>query len=219
MNIILWVILMIKRWTNINKIILPNKKINLFVISILFLGVILGGVYANIIGVNDRNLVINKIKLFIDNINSNSLVTMSVFKNSLGINLCYVLIIWILGMSLLGLLFNILLLFMKGFIFGFSMASFIITYGAKGLVLSFIYLLFGQLLNIIILLILVIYTVIFSIKLIMTILKKNYNGEIMTFIRKYIIIFLLCILGSLISSLCESFLLPSLIKLVIKLYV
>ncbi len=210
---------MIKRWSRIKNIILPNKKINIFVISILFLGVILGSVYANIIGLNDRNLVIDKIKVFIDNINSGSLNAFSVFKNSMGINFSYIIIIWVLGMSIIGIILGIILLFLKGFIFGFSLASFIITYGIKGIILSFIYLIFGQLLNIFLITILTIYSVIFSIKLIKNIFDKDVNQRLLKFIKNYLIILLICIIMALVSSVSEAFLVPSLIKLVIKLYI
>ena len=210
---------MIKKYSNIRKIILPNKRINIFIISILFLGVILGSVYANIIGLNDRNLVIDKIKVFVDNINSNSLNTFLVFKNSVGINFSYMLFIWILGMSIIGILFNIILLFLKGFIFGFSIASFIITYGIKGILLSIIYLIFGQLLNIIFITILSIYSILFSVKLIKNIINKDKDQKFSVFIKNYFIILVICILAALISSVSETFILPALIKLVIKLYI
>ena len=138
-----------KKYRNIKNIILPNKKINIFIVSILFLGIIAGSLFVNIISMNDRSLVIDKIKLFIDNISNSSLSSILVFKNSISINLIYVIIIWILGLSLIGIIFNIFILFIKGFIFGFGIASFIVTYSYKGLALSFLYLLFGELMNII----------------------------------------------------------------------
>ena len=210
---------MIRKYSNIKKIILPNKRINFFVIGILFLGVILGSIYANIIGMNDKNLVIDKVKVFIDNINTNSLNTFMVFKNSMGINFSYLLIIWFLGMSIIGIIFSIVLLFLKGFIFGFSMASFIITYGIKGIILAFIYLIFGQLLNVIFISILSIYSIIFSIKLIKNIISKDPNCKFFSFIKNYLIILVFCSLISLVSSVSETFILPSLIKLVIKLFI
>ena len=209
---------MIKKYNSIKRIILPNKKVNIFIISILFLGVIAGGIYANIISINDKNLVIDKIKVFIDNINHNSLNTLLIFKNSIGINISYLIIIWLLGMSLIGIVVNILLLFMKGFIFGFSIASFIITYGIKGIALSFIYLVFGQLLNIIYILLLSIYSLIFSSKLIQIIIKRQPTEKISPFLKNYFLILIICIVISLISSVSETFLLPALIKLIIKLY-
>ena len=210
---------MIKRWSRVKNIILPNKKINIFVISILFLGVILGSVYANIIGLNDRNLVIDKIKVFIDNINSGSLNAFLVFKNSTVINFSYLIIIWILGISIIGVIIGIILLFLKGFIFGFSLASFIITYGIKGIMLSFIYLIFGQLFNVIFIVILTVYSIIFSIKLIKNIFNREMNQKLLSFMKNYLIILVMCILLALVSSVSEAFILPSLIKLVIKLYI
>ena len=133
---------MIKKYSNIKNIILPNKKVNIFVVCILFLGVIAGAIFSSIIGQNDRALVIDKIKLFIENINNNSIDSLVALKNSLSINIIYVLIIFILGMALLGIIFNVFVLFIKSFVFGFSIASFIITYSYKGIIISFLYLLF-----------------------------------------------------------------------------
>ena len=50
---------------SIKSIIFPSKKINIFVISILFLGLISGAVFGNIISINDKTLVIDKIKLLL----------------------------------------------------------------------------------------------------------------------------------------------------------
>ena len=208
-----------KKYWNIKCIILPNKKINIFAICILFLGITAGAIFSSIIGINDRTLVIDKIKLFIENINSNSLNSILVFKNSLSINLIYIIIIWILGLSLIGIILNIFILFMKSFIFGFSIASFIITYSYKGLLLSFLYLIFGELLNIIILLILTIYSIMISLKLISLIFKNNNSSSIKKWLKNNLIILFMSIIISIISALSQAFLLPSLIKLIVRLYV
>ena len=210
---------MIKKISNIKNIILPHKKINIFVICILFLGVITGSVFASIIGYNDKTIVIDKIKLFIDNINNNAINSILALKNSISINLLYIIIIWLLGMALIGIIFNIFILFIKSFIFGFSISSFILTYSYKGIILSFLYLLFGQLLNIIILLILTIYSIMFSYNLIILIFKNKSNINIKKFLKNYLLIMLFIIPISILSSLSEAFLLPSLIKLIVKLFI
>ena len=212
-------ITLIKKYSNIKNIILPNKKINIFVMCILFLGVIAGAVFSGIIGLNDKTLVIDKIHLFIDNINNNSINSILALKNSISINLIYIFLKWFLGMALLGIIFNVLILFVKGFIFGFSIASFILTYSYKGIIISFLYLIFGQLLNIVVLLVLTIYSIMFSYQLLCLIFKNNNNFTTRKFLKNYAIILLFSIIISLISSLSEAFLLPSLIKLIIKLYI
>ena len=207
-----------KKYSNIKSIILPNKKINIFVVVLLLLGVTAGAIFSSVIGVNDKALIIEKIKSFIDNINTNSIDSILVLKNSLSINLLYVIIIWILGISLVGVIFNIFIFFIKSFIFGFTIASFIITYSYKGLALSFLYLLFGELLNVMVLLMLTIYSIMASIMLLRLIFKDN-NINFKKFLKNYLIILLIAIILSIISSLFESFLLPGLIKLIIRLYV
>lgn len=211
-------ITLIKKYSNIKNIILPNKKINIFVMCILFLGVIAGAVFSGIIGLNDKTLVIDKINLFIDNINNNSINSILALKNSISINLIYIFLIWFLGMALLGIIFNVLILFAKGFIFGFSIASFILTYSYKGIIISFLYLIFGQLLNIVVLLVLTIYSIMFSYQLLCLIFKNN-NNTTRKFLKNYALILLFSVIISVISSLSEAFLLPSLIKLIIKLYI
>ncbi len=208
-----------KKYNSISKIIIPAKKINYFIIGILFLGLILGAVFANIIGFNDKTLVVDKIKLFIDNVNTGEINSLIAFKNSISINLLYVIVIWIMGMTLVGILFNILLLFSKSFILGFSLASFIITYSYKGIILSILYLLLGQLLNILVISILTIYSLMFSSKLFKVIFKNQNNHDILNFLRNYLIILASSVIISGISSSFESFLLPALIKLIIKLFI
>lgn len=210
---------MTNKINNIKKIIFPRKKINIFSVCILLLGVIAGAIFVNIIGFNDKNLVLDKIKLFIDNINSGSINTSILFKNSITINLLYIILIWIFGITMVGLIFNFLLLFIKGFIFSFSISSFILTYGYKGTILSFIYLLFGQLLNIIVILMVSIYSIMISIDLLKLIFKDNKNNLIKKQLKNYILILLIAIIISVISALIETFILPAFIKLLIKLFI
>ena len=208
-----------KKYNNILKIVFPSKKINIFVICIVILGVTFGAIFANMLGLNDQNQVIDKIKLFTNNINNNLLDNVVVFKNSLGINIIYTAAIWILGMTLIGIILVIGLLFIKSFIFGFSMASFIITFKYKGIFISILYLLFGQLFNIVAIIILSIYSIMFTIKLFKLIFKNNPNNHnILKFFKNYLLILIIVIIINVISSLCETFILPALIKLIIKLY-
>lgn len=210
---------MIKKYSNVKSIIIPSKKINFFVLSIIILGVTFGAVFTNIIGFNDKTLVIDKVKMFIDNINSGAIDSLLAFKNGISINLIYVILIWILGMTCIGVLFNIFLLFTKSFIFGFSVASFILTYSYKGILLSLLYLLFGQLLNMVVIMLLTIYSIMFSSKLIKLIFKNQGNHDILKFFKNYLLILMAAIIISIISALLEAFLLPALIKIIIKLFI
>lgn len=207
------------KYSKIQSIIFPNKKINFTVIAILILGVISGAIFANIIDINEQKLVIDKIKIFISNINEQSINTITVFKNSIIINLAYSIILWILGLTIIGIVVNIFILYLKGFIFGFSLSAFILTYSYKGIILSTLYTLFGQLLNIIVIIILTIYSIMFTINLLKQITTNKPNVNIPKFLKNYTLIFIITLIISLISSISEAFLFPTLIKIFIKLFI
>lgn len=202
----------------IKNIIFPNKKINYVVIMILFLGVISGSIFTTIINQNDKQLVIDKIQLLISNINTNSLNSILAFKNSISINMLYTTIIWIFGMTFIGVIINIFILYLKGFIFGFSLGSFILAYNYKGIILSILYTLFGQTLNLLVVSILTIYSLMFITNFIKEIKKNKENTNIKRFFKNYFIIFIIAIFISIISSVSETFIFPTLIKIIIKLF-
>ena len=210
---------MITKLSRIKSIIFPNKKINYIVITILFLGVITGAIFSTMININDKRLVLEKIQLFISNINKGSINNITAFKNSIIINLSYSFIIWILGLTIIGVIINIFLLYLKGFIFGFSLSAFILTYSYKGIILSILYTLFGQLLNIIVIIILTIYSIMFTSIFLKQILKNKQNINIPRHFKNYSLIFGITIIISLISSISEVFLFPTLIHLLIKLFI
>ena len=210
---------MINKYNRIKSIIFPSKKINFLVISILFLGVISGAIFSNIININDRKLVLDKIQLFISNVDNQSINSILAFKNSIITNLSYSIIIWILGMTIIGTLFNIFLLYIKGFIFGFSLSAFIISYSYKGIILSILYTIFGQLLNIIVIMILTIYSIMFTYNLLKQIIKSKQNINLPKYFKNYLLIFLTTVIITLISSLSEAFLFPALVKIIIKLFI
>lgn len=210
---------MINKFNRIKSIIFPSKKINYTVITILFLGVISGAIFSTIIDLNDKKLVLEKIELFISNIDTQSINSINAFKNSIITNLSYSLIIWILGMTIIGVIFNIFLLYLKGFIFGFSLSAFILTYSYKGIILSILYTIFGQLLNLIVIMILTIYSIMFTSNFLKQIIKSKQNLNIPRYFKNYTIIFLIAIIISLISSLSEAFLFPTLVNLIVKLFV
>ena len=210
---------MITKFSRIKNIIFPNKKTNYIVITILFLGVITGALFSTMIDLNDKKLVLEKIQLFISNINEGNFSNITALKNSLIINLSYSFIIWILGFTIIGVIINIFLLYLKGFIFGFSLSTFILTYSYKGIILSILYTLFGQLLNIIVIIILTIYSIMFTSNFIKQILKNKQNINIQKHFKNYSLIFAITIIISLISSVSEVFLFPTVIHIFIKLFI
>ena len=200
-------------------LILPNKKVNLFVIFIVVLGIISGSLFLMVLNENDKSEVINEISTFMANINTNSINNLNSFKNSLIEGMILIILSWILGMSIIGVIFNIFFIYMKSFIIGFSISSFILVYKYKGILSSLIYVIPSQLINILIILILGVYTLLFSKYLFKMIFLKDKTVNLGKFFKKYVLVFGICILLCLVSALCEAYLLPSLLKVMIKLFI
>jgi len=200
-------------------LILPNKKVNLFVIFIVVLGIISGSLFLMVLNENDKSEVINEISTFMTNINTNNINNLNSFKNSLIEGMILIILSWILGMSIIGVIFNIFFIYMKSFTIGFSISSFILVYKYKGILSSLVYTIPSQLINILIILILGVYTLLFSKYLFKMIFLKDKTVNLGKFFKKYVLVFGICIILCLISSLCEAYLLPSLLKVMIKLFI
>ena len=201
----------------LSNVILPNKKINFFVITTLVLGVISGSIFLITLNSTDKAKTILQIQTFFNNIHTNSINNGQALKNSLIINYTFVIVIWILGLTIIGVLFNIFLTYIKGFIIGFSISSIITTYKSKGVIAALLYIFPSQVFNVIIIAILTIYSIMFSINLLKVVTSKKNNNKLM--LKKYSVILVCSIILSFISSLLEVYMFPKLLKLIISIYV
>ncbi|MGM9882016.1 MAG: stage II sporulation protein M [Bacilli bacterium] len=201
------------------ELILPSQKINLFILFIIILGIISGSIFLITLGKNDKELVINQISTFMNNINSNNINNGLALKNALISNAIFISLIWIFGMSIIGIIFNIFLIYIKSFTIGFTVSSFILTLKYKGILAAFIYIFPSEIINILTSLILGVYSTIMTIYLIKSIFSKEKNYSINKFFKRYFLILLISIILISISSITESFLVPAITKLFIKLFI
>lgn len=212
------VILMDKKRTKLSDIILPSKKINFFVVTILILGLISGSIFLMTLNDTDKNSSILQIQTFFNNINNNNIDNGLALKNSLIINYIFVALIWGLGLSIIGIIINIFLTYIKGFIVGFSISSIILTYGYKGILASILYIFPMQVFNVLTVIVLTIYSIMFSQNLLAIIVNKRKNNN-RTMLKRYFIILAFSIIVSFISSVLEVYLFPNLLKIIIGLYI
>lgn len=207
-----------KKKTKLSNIILPSKKINYFVITVLIFGIISGSIFLIALNETDKNSAILQIETFINNINNNKINNGLALKNSLIINYIFVGLIWGLGLSIIGIIFNIFLTYIKGFIIGFSISSIFLTYKYKGILMSLLYIFPHQIINIIVVCTLTIYSIMFAKNLLgIIVTKKVKKNENM--LKKYTIILIFSIIASFISSLLETYLFPNILKVIISLYI
>ena len=195
----------------LKKIIKYDKKIMTFLNVIAIVGIIAGSIFMIILSKNDKETVLNSIKDFFDKLINNKFNFIGTLKNTVISNFLFSFIIWVIGISVVGVLIVIFIIFYKSFTLGFTISSIIYTYSIKGALLALIYVFPHMVINLLILLYLSSYSIKLSIILIKSILKKD-NLNFKAFINNYSKVFLISIIFLIVTSLYESFISPIVLR-------
>lgn len=191
-----------------------NKKTVLFLTILGFIALVSGSVLVVILDKSDKTLINNYLTNFINDVANNKIEYIGILKNSLISNIGIVLIIWLLGISVIGVPIILFLYFSQIFSFGFGLASIILNYKIKGIILAIIYTFPHYLVLIFILIIVTAYSMSLSLKFISAIIKKK-QLDFKIIFSKYLFILLFSVGGSILFSLYETFAFPNIIKLII----
>ncbi len=191
--------------------VVNQKRKYLFLTIIMTIGIISGIIFIFFISKEDKSLVKQELELLFSNIKDNKLNYGNSLINSVSSSLVYLSIIWILGVSIIGIPVVIFMLFLKGFVFGFSISSIIANYGFNGVILGFITQIPSNLILLIIYLLMGFYAINFSIRLFQVLFfKKEVNLSF--YFKRYNQIALISLGCIVIASLAETFLIPFLVK-------
>jgi len=194
-----------------------DKRYVLFCLILVILGIVAGSLFIIILNSSDKNLVIEYIKVFIDSIKNNNFNYIDTLKNTLIINYLVIFIVSIIGFTYFLTPVNVLVLFYKSFVIGFSLSSFILTYKIKGLLLSIVYIFPHLIINILLFSLLIAFTLKLSIKMINCIIKKK-EVNMRLYFNKYLYTALFIGIAITITSIYESFIAPYLLKLIVKIF-
>lgn len=198
----------------LKSIVKINKKlVNCFVI-LMVIGIIFGSIFMVILNDTDKSLIKDYYNNFISNVNNNTLNYFFSLKSGMFNNLLYITIIWALGISIIGIPIVIFMFFIKSFILGFSISSIMFNFKLKGCLLSFVSIFPHQIINFIVYIIITIYSISFSIRLINSIIKKK-QIDFKLLMNKYLKILIISVILIILSILIETFITPILIKIII----
>lgn len=212
MNILNWVKIMKKIFKLINTEFKKNRKIFIFIAILLTLGLISGSLFITILNDSDKKMVLETITNYFNQIKSSKVDFLYSFRTSSISNLLYIIFIWLLGISIIGIPIIILLLFIKSFILGFSISSIICKYKIGGIPLSLSYIFPHHILNIITICFVSMYSLKVSLSLVKLITsKKQINFKVI--MRKYLGVLIIAVLLSIVSSSIETFMTPYFIRI------
>lgn len=193
-----------------------NSKTIIFLLSLTVVGIISGTIFSLVINSSDKALISEHLGGFFEAVKNNQLNSLDALKNSILDNYSISILIWLLGISIIGLPIIILLFFSKAFIIGFTIGSIMINYKLKGCLISFLYLFPHHIVNILLYLLLLVYAIALSIKLLYTFVKRK-SIDFKPIISKYLGILFICLVGFVLTSLYEAFIMPKLINLILPL--
>ncbi|MDD6756750.1 MAG: stage II sporulation protein M [bacterium] len=195
------------------KLILEIKQNKLLllltILAIVF--TIIGIFFPAILTEANKELIKNNIIEFINKIDNKEINYLSALFYSSWNNILVTFILWILGISLIGIPFIIIIYIFKCFLTGFSFTSILITYGVKGSITAMIYSIpntlnsFGSLL-------LSYYALSFSITIYKCIFKRE-NKNWSTITKQYIKLGIFFLLYTIIISVIESYIIPNILRL------
>ncbi len=197
----------------INKILNVDKKVLIFLIIISIIGIITGSIFITVLNENDKNTIYESLNTFLaeyGHLNNK----FSLFNN-LVLNNMYTLLIWILGISIIGLPIVILIIFFKSFLISFTISSFIMKYKTKGIILGIIYNIPHLIINLLVYLYLGVYSIKFSLNIIDMLFNKR-NIDMKKTFSRYSVVLLFSFIMIILTSLYETYLMPIILKKVLK---
>lgn len=204
-----------KIWDKIKSNIKTNKNMLIFLSIIGIIGIIIGTILNIALNSDDNKLVSESLNNFIYNIQNNNLDYKGSFLNSLFSNLGYIILMWLLGISVIGLPITLFIFFTKTFIIGFSISSIIVNYKLKGCLLALAYIFPHMIINIFVYMFLTMYSISLSLKIIQTIIKKQ-SLDFKLIMNTYLKVFLIVLISIFITSAMEIFFTPIFMKLIIS---
>ncbi len=200
-------------YTNIKEVFNKEKNITRFIFILFLVSIIIGCLFVNFISKDDKSLLLEQLDNYLSNISlfKKSLFNFSIYKDSLITNFILITLIYLLGMSIIGVLIVILYIFYEGFALGLNVSVFVLKYGIKGGVGVGGYTL-CTLLRLIPIYFITFFAIFISIKFIKAFIKKD-SLNFKSFLGKYSLIYIVCFTLILITSLFNTYLLTLLMKL------
>lgn len=189
---------------------IKKRKLLVILLFITIISFILGSLFISVLSDNNQVLVKESIINYFNGIKTGDFTYLKSLYSILSSNLIMGLFIWIMGISIIGILLVVLLLIYYSFITGFSLVSILYTYGFKGILVSIIYMI-PEVINLFVLFVLSYYSISFSILLFNYLFrKKDINRKVVvTRYLKYLIISLGIFI---ITSFISVFVIPNILK-------
>ncbi|MDQ0175055.1 stage II sporulation protein M [Bacillus chungangensis] len=194
------------------------SSIYLFIMVLFLMGVIFGAIIVNSLSLSQKGDLFFYLNQFFDQVAEGKVAQSDdLFRLSFWHNAKYLGLIWILGISIIGLPIILILLFLKGIVVGFSVGFLVHQMGWNGFLLAFVAVLPQNLFMIPLFIYMSAISVGLSLLIIRKIfMKKTFTFPIMPVMMRYLIAFILVIAFVGAAAGLEAYLSPYMMKSVLQ---
>ena len=192
-----------------------NKNLFIFLLVIVMVGLASGSVFVTILNNDDKLMVSEYLNNFLTNLNGNNLNYSGATLNTLIFTVGAAILIWLLGISVIGFALILIFLFIEAFSLGFSVASIIVNFNFKGVLIAISYTIPHHVINMMIYILISSYALVLSYKLISSFTKKK-SFNFKDIFNRYSFILLFSVIILFISSLYEVYGAPTFVKFVVS---
>lgn len=121
------------------KHVTDHSSLYLFITVLFLMGVIFGAILVNSLSFTQKEDLFYYLSQFFGQVSENNMASsQDMFVQSAAHNIKYIALIWILGISVIGLPVILILLFLKGVVVGFTVGFLVNQMGWSGFLLSFV---------------------------------------------------------------------------------
>ncbi|MED3571777.1 stage II sporulation protein M [Cytobacillus praedii] len=194
-----------------------HSSIYLFVVVLFLMGVIFGAIIVNSLSFTQKEDLFYYLSQFFGQVSDGNVAAANdLFKQSFFHNTKFIGVMWILGISIIGLPVILILLFMKGMVVGFTVGFLVNQMGWDGFLLSFVTVLPQNLIIIPVFIVASTISVAFSLKMISRQFLKKVGQPIMPMLGRYMFALVIAVLFLCAAAGIEALLSPILMKSVIN---
>lgn len=190
-----------------------NTSLYLFITVLFLMGVIFGSIVVNSLNLDQKQDLYFYLNRFFGQVLDGKIADANdMFLQSYFHNVKYVGLMWVLGISIIGLPLILILLFLKGVVVGFTVGFLVNQMGWEGILLSFVSILPQNIIIIPVFIIMSTIALSFSLKMIRQQFIKKFHEPFIPLFAKYTFIMfgISCLL--LLSSVFEAYGSPTLMK-------
>jgi stage II sporulation protein M len=194
-----------------------HSSIFLFIVVLFLMGVIFGAIVVNSMSITQKEDLFYYLSQFFGQVSTGKVAdNHDLFLQSFFHNSKFIVLMWVLGISIIGLPVILILLFLKGLVVGFTVGFLVSQMGWHGFLLAFVSILPQNLIIIPVFIMMSSFSVIFSLRMIKKQFMKKYAQPILPFFKGYIFALITAIVFISAASGIEAYLSPGLMKTIIS---